>query len=417
MKIFTGLLFFIAVQAAAVDIGNPGSFPLGHEEVLRGNTGVAQPGTSAAPYYNPAALETRKGTVLSASSQLLYVNLWELEAQADSERNTILEFGQAPNLTLSFGRGRWGWAFSIYTSVQREIETEITEDLSGEPITTLITKREREILLGLSQAFHVTEKWSFGLTAFFQRYNDNEFTTVKQTDDTEVSDFITILRNNRTVMGAYLVLGTLYRFSDGFSLGLRVQTPAVKLDGSTDHYSAEKGTDKSQPFNSEFSDILDAEQKTPVDGVVGFKWSGGRHSLLFDLGIQAASDFNRVDGGDNGAEVTQRVVTETTARAHAGYIYAASERLQWMAGVQYDPSSIRQEIEDLEAGVTLEKDSQDLWSAAAGFLLRVNKVDFAAGAFYQQGSFTFFETSTSTELRRDSVIRTGGLFFSTGVQF
>lgn len=401
------LSLLFSTFAYSFPVKNPRSFTLGFDESVMASTGIALRGSDAGGYYNPARLGyDKKNSIYQKITT--HIDYWSFTNSDDLQDNSTVTVSAVPEMAFVFNATKWNFGFSILTTQSSDLSNELTESAGTISKTTLLTQQEKSVAFVASSSYFFSDKFSIGVSFVFDRYNENRTTSVKQNDSSGNSEFTFLQRDLRTVAEAYLLLGALLKPIDWLTLGLRLQTPGVEFQGESDHFESKSGTDKGTAVDEEISDVAGASQDVPFDLSFGSGFHFGSHHLYLDLGLQFSSNFRTIDGSERSPSITERVATKATLRFGLGYQWQMTELLKMSLGFRLSPSSVRQSVDDLEFQETLNKDSLDVLLISGGLVFNVNQTQILLGGFFNQGTLTSFDGSSSNEVERESVVRSGG---------
>lgn len=283
-------------------------YPLGARETLIANTGVVGPADSTGLFYNPARL-----AALPEGDLNLQGSVYGLE-YSDSQftpttRNTYTRTAAIPQSI--FGSRRIfsiPVTFGIVNPAAFDRHQQIISQDTVEETSFAYSFKTQDLWLGLGTGFRLGEKLSVGITGFLIRHGQDTLSVIgtKKNDLTAGSSTYSFERRSVNVVA--LNLGAQYQLSSEWSLGARLQSPTVRLQGKSEidrrTYSFVQGAAPS--FSQNPDKETDATYKLPVLGVVGARYERGAVAISGSVGYfpQIATD----EGGEPaGAQVSAGV--------------------------------------------------------------------------------------------------------------
>lgn len=276
-------LFFSGLILAKAQTGyNVNIIPVGDIEPLLANTGTAGLNSSGAVLYNPAALTQLEKNSLSLKGSAYTLFKFKADPIVKIGEQQLVYEGsgfQSTPTTLIMVRKLKNWyaAFSVISPITFNFEGLTSWNIGmtnpiGE-LTILQNYKEKMMLIGLSAATKINERWSLGLSAFAQSYSYLSYVDLKHTF---ISNPEYIIQN--TVREKYnpvhlLIMAGIQRTGNTWNIGARVAMPNLYLFGKGNFYSFSYIKSSDEPAAiTEFE--LTKEKvyyKTPLDLRMG--WS------------------------------------------------------------------------------------------------------------------------------------------------
>ena len=183
------LLFIIALitalfqTIAKADNENPMLLPVGEQEALMGNTGIALGGSPANAIYNPAGISqlTTKRLTVSGSTYGLIKASMETTGNDDL---TFTTFNAVPNMVVGSRQvNKWTVTYGIFSPSALEIDADYKtyfEALSGNGRMNFNSKIEEQYIGGGS-ARDVGNGWTVGFSLFAHRFHDRSASSTQIT--------------------------------------------------------------------------------------------------------------------------------------------------------------------------------------------------------------------------------------------
>ena len=151
---------FVALTPAQAYIENPNLFPLGEQEALMANTGVALAGSSGAVFYNPAGLATLEKPKFSMSANSYLITKTDF-TPFDNIDSTNVNFSTSgsqaiPSSLVSVHKwDTWTVAFSLL--VPQQTKNQDIDDFETKSYKVQLTQsiQTQFLLFGLSAGAHL----------------------------------------------------------------------------------------------------------------------------------------------------------------------------------------------------------------------------------------------------------------------
>ncbi len=364
---------------------NPNIIPLGDKEALMGNTGTGGIGSTGAVYYNPAALTMLDGNSfsLSASAYMRYkftadpidvINGQDLLYEA-------VDYQSIPSsVVIAKKKGDWNIALSLLIPQDFLYEGQTTWNV---PIDTYQSKfkilqnfKENLFLAGLSAAHKLGNGYSIGLTMYGTAYAYTSISDISATfpDDPSLLS-VSTSRTRVHPFDIFFIAGVLKEM-EKWNIGLSVTTPNINIWKAGSYYeynfSNLGGTSESSVVDEQ---DLDGQFKYPMEIRLGTVYRASERTLLaMDLTYRSESDYH-IFGDFRPDEFA--IDTRGQFRVNAGLEFDTSEKLNYLIGGSYNPSTL------VETG---SEASQVFIGGYTGLKLITKYLETSIGFFYNRGS-------------------------------
>ena len=291
------LLFCLLVETVHAQPGIRGAIlPVGIIEPLMGNTGTGGLGTSAASFYNPAALTLVKGNSisLSGSGYTVYRFLADPIFKV-GDQSYVYEgegFQSTPTTFIAVKTfDKWKLSYSVLVPATFKFEGSTTWNIrQGQSVSTfraLQNYQEEMILLGASAAKKLNEYWSLGISVYGQVFGFLSYTNTRTTIESDNAFLVENISRIKYNPNHILVTTGVCRSKDRLNLGLKISFPNIYAFGKGGYF---------QTVYSKTVDSIPAQSaEMNIEGVkaaVRLPWEF-RAGAVYDLDKwRLASDFS-----------------------------------------------------------------------------------------------------------------------------
>lgn len=383
--------------AALADIENRNLFPFGEREVLLGNAGTAQSPSTGAVFYNPAGLALLDHPTISVSGSTYLYSKLDVSPIAVAD-NTNLDyhatgFDAIPATVVStIESGDWTLALSILVPDSIKLENRLTFPTPNTSTTIVQVVNSSDLWLALSGARYVGDGFALGASLFVMQHRDSQ--TIASVTRSLANRGVAAVTNSHlrnTVYNLSLTAGAFWQATSFLDVGLRVQTPTVKLGGGADGYTFTQRVSQAGTgfdINENESKDIASRYTLPLDMTLGTKVTfGGGLSLLADLSLQAGAAFDAFPDSPYSSPVD----TRATFRANFGLEAELTDSFLLGAGFIYNPSSFRT-IEGRKEGASY----RDFLGVTGGVSFQSDRVRSGVGLFYLWSSGEYLPYGTTT---------------------
>jgi hypothetical protein len=252
--VLVGLCAGAVCGRARADPFHQQTLPLGQRAIGMGGAFTAVADDPSATYYNPAGLVLTNDSSLSASLTLQAFDKSTLQrGYRTSEGASSLHHSAETSLPVFIsaikllgkrdadGQRNHAIGLSSFTVSQRRISFDV-ESRVGSTLNTLqVSNSEKTNWLGISYAYRLTKRLSFGLSGFLSfsktTYTEERISAAlgqigdDSSFDSDSNAFASHLVKTRvkSMLGR---LGGLYAVNDRLQLGLMVQPPSIHIRGA-----------------------------------------------------------------------------------------------------------------------------------------------------------------------------------------
>ncbi|HEY0253066.1 MAG TPA: hypothetical protein VGC41_16135, partial [Kofleriaceae bacterium] len=261
----------LALTARAYgDVSNRDFLPFGERAGQLGNAGLTTAGGEAV-FYNPANLTRIEHASLALSTSTY------LRFSVDS-KNALVVGGQDQPFSASgfvpipaavistYKLGSFSAATAILVPEALDFKNRVTLGGGGLAVTVLEQRQVEQLMLGAALAHPIADHLSIGISAFAMRDKEGQYSLTRVTNGMESLE---VTQNEDTsVISVSAILGVYYEPTPELGLALRVQSPTVRITGSTDLYSSQldTGNATTAPSASESAiDAAHADRPLPLD--------------------------------------------------------------------------------------------------------------------------------------------------------
>jgi long-subunit fatty acid transport protein len=411
---FLACVFFSPAYAAN---DNPLLLPVGEQEALMGNTGIALGASPANVLYNPAGVSDLDGKRLSVSGSTYALIKATLEVDSSSDDLSFSSFNAVPNMVVGSRKvGGLSVAYGIFSPSMMEIDADFDtflQNISADARQAL-TSRIQEQFVGAAVARRFAKNWRGGFSVFGHRYNERVQSSTQATPTGAASPVSPYVAGSERIMieviSIQAILGVQHEMTDSFRWGARVALPGIPVFDRSEVYQeilVYDGTSVSKAVIDR--DDFGAEYKLPLDVGAGMLYrTAGGHEFALDAAVQFGTSYTNIPDSTRGFEIE----LATTLRSSAGFKYRWNDANHVVAGLNWNPSTIK-------SSRRLEDDSgnapQNFILATAGIYHQAGNVLLAGGAFYgfSRTDRAFFEGEPENRTN----IRAMGLILSTSILY
>ncbi len=237
---WSGLFFFALFnQGAWCDSGNYNSVLLGERAAGMGGAFTAMTGDPAAcSYYNPATLALMEGTSFSASANLYNKYDTSFSNAGNLSDSTLkLNRGSFQGIPSSAGSANAFGTFAVGISIITPDYDIFNGDISlnSDPnATSFVNYKDQSLWVGGNLAINFTPDLSAGITVYYTS-RDFQRATADQTVVGSTTKF-TYEEKVFTSNNVVYILGSYYRISPRFALGLSMRLPSIQLSGDGSYF-------------------------------------------------------------------------------------------------------------------------------------------------------------------------------------
>lgn len=376
--ILLGILWPIGALGS---FSNYSSVLLGDKASGMGGAFVAMTGDpSSMSFYNPATLAQSAQSTFSATANLYNKYDTSFSDSGDLSDSTLKlnrggfqAFPAAAGSAISFGTFAIG--ISIITPDFNIYAGDITAENSPNA-TTFLSLKDQSLWVGGSLAINFTEKFSWGLTAYYTSRSLSRATT-EQVDlgsDTLFSYQNKSLSTNSIIytMGAY------YKLTDKIRLGTSYRFPSILLSGEGTFYNSVLDTRSSNMATETQLEQVATEFHVPPKLSIGAAYVLKKYlsiSVQADLygGVSYMDLVNETAG--------TRIQHEPTANYSIGLEYHISNWLALRSGVFTNFSS---HPEIVDSGI-MQSDRVDMLGFSANLGFHAENTSLTLGGYFTGG--------------------------------
>lgn len=326
----TSVLFKVSVLLLLIYgeySGAQAMLPLGDDEALMANTGVANLGSVGNVVYNPAGLAFAKDVGAAGGLNTFAI------LQSDNDGNN-LKYQTAsivPSLLTSIRRHRFGTSAVAVISdgivdIQKKWAVQIPNAL---PVNAYINIHVDMIKGGVLHGFNLNKDLGLGLSLMVTRYYYNFSISSYQKNGNDTS--LAVTHSAISVYGFTPTVGAAYRLSEKVDLGFRMDVPFIKFrsSGETNSYAVSylNGANTASAFEETFSPNFG----TPLVFTVGAKFNlSSRLFFLTDFIHTLPATYN-----DRDDRSSSRVTSTAAYGFKTGLSVPISENLDLLSGLHY----------------------------------------------------------------------------------
>lgn len=333
-----GVLLFLLlfVNPARADINFPFILPMGDQEPMLGNTGVAISGSTGNVLYNPAGLAELKGNRISASGSAYALVKGRTFAISDTADFTT--YVSVPNMLVASRQIKsWTVAFGIFEPLS--IEGDIVADQSAPGLNGTAHVDEdfktEEQYIGISTGHELGESgWRLGGGLFVHREVNTTTGSMFVSPNSGSVYLSSITKTDLEVLSLLPILGVQKDISPDLQAGLRVIFPSYEILGRGHTVTNAMVYDGTTLTPNKIDLQTSGHYNMPTDLTGGVSWkTGSRVTLLADLGVQFPTVF---DDMPNSPQKTQ-YNTVTTVRWNVGCDYRLTDEFSLDFGMLRSP--------------------------------------------------------------------------------
>jgi hypothetical protein len=372
-------MFVALASSAPASNLNPNVLPIGEREPYLANTGAALRGSAGSVLYNPAGLAELKKSRISLSGSTYVYNQFSTDKFTNWDDTDLpmqaYGFNSLPSsLVATVSWSEWVYGISVLVPARLKFRNRKTWQTPNTNTRLVLTSDTQEVWLGLSAARRLSQDWSIGLTVFGTNASSQVVvdTNLKfPAAPSSMTNSATYAQSN--IYSVLATLGIMYRASESWDLGLRLQSPSVKLWGKADVYSSSVlilggavGTSTSE------QNQIDANYQYPADTVLGVAFRpAARLKVLFDLGMQWSAYYETLPGSA-GSQVTDLA---STLRYNLGSEINLTDTSHLGVGFFFNPST-KQVVNNNQ------EQKEDYFGVTAGYYYGDENIRAGIGGFF-----------------------------------
>ena len=389
---------------------NRNYFPLGEKELFSGNTGTGGIGSSAAVYFNPAALTQIKQNKLSVTASSFYYFSFKMDPQDYVDNQALnyesTSFNSVPSSIISVYQFKeYTAAFAIMSPFSYALENQMEWRTSLQTIYFEEKQEGSDLWVALSLARKFENGWSAGLTLMAMKHYELLIDHMIQDYHSQTQGNANLSRTQIDVWNLTGVLGVL-KEGDFISYGIRLHSPSLKIMGSGDYFKTEQSYQSSLSESTMNKVGVDANYEVPADIGVGVNI----HllptlNILADVSYQFAGSFRTFEdreilaSDENGNRKVKGMY-----RANVGLQFEPSDKIEFLTGAYYVPSA---------SDVSSQKSS--FRGATVGGYYSIEQTKSGAGLFVVQmrgdGSVTNYSGRSDIQLNIYGAVLSTSYFF------
>lgn len=402
-------LVFVAVMLVAgragADASNRFFLPFGERASSMGNAGLCSPFGDAV-FYNPANLTRIDHPSLSVSgSTYLRFDLSAhplLVLQGQDQDFDASGFVAIPSTVVStYKIGDWWLATAILVPEALDFKNRVTFTSAGVTATVLEQKQQESLWFGASIAHEIVPHLAVGLSLFGIRDKEAEISYTRAVQAMET--FEETQNQDTAVYNLSAVLGVYWEPMPELGLALRLQSPTLRLAGSTDFYvaSVDTGANGMPPMSTEQQvDGAKADRPLPTDISIGASVRPADGvELDADIGLQLPATITTLDDPVAGTN-TQDL--QLAPRASLGAELTVGEKKWIRLGLMYNQSAV------VSPQTASDPSRDDYFGFTAGFAFAKERTMTSVGVFGMQSNTEIFVNGADPPRKSDAVIRLYG---------
>jgi long-subunit fatty acid transport protein len=401
------LVVVFGAGRADAEIQNRNLLPIGERASMLGNAGVCSP-FGEAVFYNPANLTRIDYPSLSVSgSTYLRYDVSVKPALVIDGRDQPFDasgFVAIPStVTSTYKFGNWWASTAILVPEAIDYKNRVTFESTNIHATLLQQRQVESLWVGGAIAHKLGDRAAVGLSIFGSRNKEAQitFTRIEAMDEM----FQSMENTDTQVVNASAILGLYYSATPALALGLRVQTPTIRISGTSDIYrsSVDTGNAMTPPQGTEqVIEGANASRPIPADITVGGSYHvSARLELVADVGFQLPATATQLDDPDAG-KVT--IDAKLAPRVGVGAELEVATKKWLRLGAMYNGSAIPSPKSDADLP------RSDYFGITAGFAFQKDRTVTSLGLFGLQANTEAFVSGASPPREADARTRLyGGL--------
>jgi len=337
------LVVLISTTAYA-DETNRNLFPIGEQETLRANAGIAgsSPGSV---FHNPAGLAWLTSAQLAVSgTTLMYFRsttdrLLQLDEAVPYEAS-----GFAPipaSLVSTYRVGDYSLATAILVPDLFQLDNRQSRDTAMAHVEILQSIHRQDLWLGGSIARTFGDKLALGLSVFGVKRSSIASTFFQITLPAQPG-MLSQSNTNETVdiLGVSAVVGLEYVAAPWLTVGLRVEPPFLQLTGAASVYQAQVSSDGMTTNLGEVDETPEIHQPVPADVGIGFAIKPANNATIYvDAALQLPQRFTSID--DPALGPPERIHLRPAPRGSLGADVKLLPKLTLSGGVMVNRAALR----------------------------------------------------------------------------
>ena len=338
LLVTSSALAFCAAQTARATDGRYREFVVGERAAGMGGAAVAVASDIDAIFYNPAGLANSEGDSLSLSANLYGFERYKVEHGldwgADAESSSFVSVPAAMGGVKRFS-DEWVGGFGVFTP-----KMEKRHLISASPDRTGFSNydySDQTLWIGPAAAWSPAgSRFSFG-AGIFAVYRDCSVTESSFAQNKYSENGALDL----SMLGALAVLGVQADLGDGWSAGVALETPTVRIwdDGkfSFDGTAAGSGGYALGLYTSD----VRADNYIPWQFAVGVGKTWENFSLALDAIWHPSTHYDLARWNFNGLSVAQTIHLHSVLDVSVGGEYVVADRYPIRAGFYSAMSAVR----------------------------------------------------------------------------
>jgi hypothetical protein len=376
---------------------NPFLTPIGSDEAILGNTGIAIDESVGSVIYNPAGLASIKISKISGSASAFSFNSVRSKGPGYDDTTTNVE-ATPSQITSVFTKKDFNLAFSVLipTSFTTNVKRTTLTDNIGEYVENIdITSKNS--LFGPSIAYSYSSYWAFGASVFVIKNEHNEVSDTSFGLDNGTSKYLDVYRDTNKALAIFPIFGALYTPSSKFSWGFRLSAPSIQISGQHESTIKQYQNDGTNPEATKTDkQVKHRKYENPVDLGTGVAYQiSGNTKIYTDLSLQFKKNYVAYLYDAYGED--EIIDLKNTLRFNLGIERRTSRTDAITLGLNYnpDPRNIPNPL--------------NFFGITAGYKSLEKLSDTRVGLFYNQASAESYKSKTTYKIL--------GLILSTSINF